>query len=153
MVPITRARARLATQLAVMARPQASSGSIGAAGYRVRLCDSRFFPMQRHTAVSVVELCNAFCPTSATKVFLGTNLSHAVAVDGSCYGSLVNALAMRKTQVPNCTSNGKDHFGLAQIDANTDPTLCASDMVATASSRMITASSRADRTRPVANVS
>ena len=91
------------------------------------------------TARYAVGVVNAFRPSSPTKVFSGSNLVYALAADGSRYGKLTNAFAFRKTLVPNCTCNGKDHFGLTRVDGNADPTLRPGDIVATANGRVTTA--------------
>jgi hypothetical protein len=108
--------------------PRAESGP--AVSYCVRLCDGRFFPIQR-SAATPVEICNSFCPASPTKVFSGGGIDHAVARDGSRYADLSNAFAFRTRIVPGCTCNGKDAFGLAPMKASEDPTLRQGDVVAT----------------------
>jgi hypothetical protein len=101
-----------------------------AVSYCVRLCDGRFFPIQR-SAATPVEICNSFCPASPTKVFSGGGIDHAVARDGSRYADLSNAFAYRTRLVPGCTCNGKDAFGLAPMKASEDPTLRQGDVIAT----------------------
>lgn len=116
-----------------MPSTQPSTGAGRSASYCVRLCDGRFFPIQRHSAANPVQLCNAFCPASRTKIFSGSDVAHAVAADGTRYAGLKNALGYRNRLVPDCTCNGKDSFGLAPVDPNTDPTLRPGDILATAS--------------------
>ncbi len=58
-------------------------------------------------------------------------IDHAVASDGSRYADLDTAFLYRKQLVAGCTCNGRDRFGLAHIDVNTDPTLRPGDIVAT----------------------
>ncbi len=41
--------------------------------YCVRLCDGRFFPIQRHAGATPVQLCNALCPAAKTKIFTGSH--------------------------------------------------------------------------------
>jgi len=101
------------------------------AAFCVRLCDGRYFPIQRHVAATPVQLCNALCPASKTKVFSGGEITGAVATDGTRYADLDHAFLFRQRLVPNCTCNGKDAFGLAPIDIAADPTLRPGDMVAT----------------------
>jgi hypothetical protein len=98
--------------------------------YCVRLCDGRFFPIQR-SAATPVEICNSFCPAARTKIFSGDSIDHAVAHDGSRYKELGNAFAYRDHVVPGCTCNGKDAFGLVNMKAAEDPTLRRGDVVAT----------------------
>lgn len=102
-----------------------------AVSYCVRLCDGRFFPIQR-SAATPVEICNSFCPSSKTKIFSGSTIDHAVARDGSRYADLSNAFVYRNRVVPDCTCNGKDAFGLAPMKPAEDPTLRHGDVVATA---------------------
>jgi hypothetical protein len=109
--------------------PRVDSGP--AVSYCVRLCDGRFFPIQR-SAATPVEICNSFCPASKTKIFSGGSIDHAVAHDGSRYADLSNAFVYRDRIVPGCTCNGKDAFGLAPMNASEDPTLQRGDVVATA---------------------
>jgi hypothetical protein len=101
-----------------------------AVSYCVRLCDGRFFPIQR-SAATPVEICNSFCPASHTKIFSGGSIDHAVARDGSRYADLSNAFVYRDRIVPGCTCNGKDAFGLAPMKPAEDPTLRHGDVVAT----------------------
>jgi uncharacterized protein DUF2865 len=114
------------------ARPSDQRAESGpAVSYCVRLCDGRFFPIQR-SAATPIEICNSFCPASPTKVFSGGGIDHAVARDGARYADLSNAFAYRTRIVPGCTCNGKDAFGLAPMKASEDPTLRPGDVVATA---------------------
>src|SRR5262245_21569805 len=62
----------------------------------VRLCDGRYFPMERHSRVTPGQLCSAFCPASQTKVYSGSVISSAVAPDGSRYADLKTAYVYRK---------------------------------------------------------
>jgi hypothetical protein len=101
-----------------------------AVSYCVRLCDGRFFPIQR-SAATPVEICNSFCPASRTKIFSGSSIDHAVARDGARYAELGTAFAYRDHVVPCCTCNGKDAFGLVNMKAAEDPTLRQGDVVAT----------------------
>ena len=50
-------------------RPVASAGSGPA--FCVRSCDGRYFPLSRANATPV-QMCQAFCPASPTKVFFGS---------------------------------------------------------------------------------
>ncbi|HEY2138416.1 MAG TPA: DUF2865 domain-containing protein [Xanthobacteraceae bacterium] len=98
----------------------------------VRLCDGRFFPLQRHAGATPIQACGALCPAAKTKIFSGSEISHASASDGARYPDLANAFVYRKTIVPDCTCNGRDAFGLAPVDVANDPTLRPGDLVATA---------------------
>jgi hypothetical protein len=102
----------------------------GASAYCVRLCDGRYFPLDRHAAASPVELCSSFCPAAPTKVFFGSEIDGARARDGSRYAGLEHAFLYRKQIVPDCTCNGKTPTGLAAIDPAKDPTLRPGDLVA-----------------------
>ncbi len=109
-----------------------ASGSTGhAVAFCVRLCDGQHFPIEHPSNATPVETCRAMCPASKTKVFFGSEIDHAVAGDGVHYADLDSAFVYRKQLVPNCTCNGKDAFGLARFDLNTDPTLRPGDIVAT----------------------
>lgn len=117
--------------------PRGPSGGTGQyVTYCVRLCDGRYFPMQRHANATPVQLCSAMCPATRTKIFSGSEIGRATAYDGSRYQDLDNAFVYREHLVSNCTCNGKDAFGLAPIDVNTDPTLRTGDIVATGSGLM-----------------
>jgi hypothetical protein len=108
--------------------PRADMG--GAVAYCVRLCDGRFFPIQR-SAATPAEICNSFCPASRTKIFSGSSIDQAVAHDGARYADLASAFVYRSRTVEGCTCNGKDAFGLANMKASEDPTLRPGDVVAT----------------------
>ena len=106
-------------------------GSVGrSVAYCVRLCDGRYFPMQRHSNATSIQLCNAFCPAAKTQVFNGSQIDHAVTSNGARYTDLDNAFVYREKIVTGCTCNGKDAFGLAKIDVANDPTLRPGDIVA-----------------------
>jgi hypothetical protein len=109
------------------------AGGIGgrSVSYCVRLCDGQHFPIQRMANATPVEICKAMCPTSKTKIFVGSFIDHAVAADGTRYANLENAYAYRDKLVPNCTCNGKDALGLSHIDVTMDPTLRPGDIVST----------------------
>lgn len=113
------------------AQPQVSTGTGHAASYCVRLCDGRYFPMQRHANASPAQLCSSFCPAAKTQVFNGSQIDHAYASNGQHYEDLDNAFVYRQKIVPGCTCNGKDSFGLARIDIAQDPTVRPGDIVAT----------------------
>ncbi len=111
-------------------------GTGRAVAYCVRLCDGRYFPMQRHANANPVQLCNSFCPASKTEVFNGSAIDYAVAANGARYASLENAFVYRKQIVAGCTCNGRDVFGLAPIETGADPTLRPGDIVVTAEGPM-----------------
>jgi hypothetical protein len=106
-------------------------GGGGRVAYCVRLCDGRYFPIQRHANANPVEICNAFCPATQTQVFNGSQIDHAYAANGQRYRDLDNAFVYRKKMVEGCSCNGKASFGLARIDVAADPTLRPGDVVAT----------------------
>ena len=113
-------------------RPAPSSGGGGrAVAYCVRLCDGRYFPIQRHANANPAQLCSAFCPAAKTQVFNGSQIDHAYAANGQRYANLDNAFVYRKKVVEGCSCNGKASFGLARIDVAADPTLRPGDVVAT----------------------
>ena len=97
----------------------------------VRTCDGHYFPVRAHAGMSVAQACQSFCPASQTRIYSGGSIDYAMARDGSRYRDLPNAYAYRKQLVAGCTCNGHDAFGLAHIDATTDPTLRPGDVVAT----------------------
>ena len=97
----------------------------------VRLCDGRYFPIQRHSGASSAQTCSSFCPASATKIYNGNGIDHAVAPDGKRYSELATAFAYRERIIPGCTCNGRDAFGLVNTPVADDPTLRPGDIVAT----------------------
>jgi hypothetical protein len=107
------------------------SGSGIAGTFCVRLCDGRFFPIQRSGGVNPAQLCNSFCPAAETRTFSGAGIDHAVANDGTRYASLRNAFTYRERMVDNCTCNGRDPYGLVTLNATDDPSLRPGDIVAT----------------------
>jgi hypothetical protein len=97
----------------------------------VRSCDGRYFPVRAQPGLSAADACHSFCPASQTRLYSGSSIDTAVATNGSRYSDLPNAYVYRKQVVTGCTCNGHDTFGLAHIDAGTDPTLRPGDIVAT----------------------
>lgn len=124
---------RAPTAITVTPRRTAVAAIGGGPSFCVRLCDGRYFPMQRSTTAKPAQLCSSLCPASETKVFAGTDISRAIAADGTRYADLRHAFAYRKQTVPGCTCNGRTSYGLATLDAHDDPTLRAGDLVVTAS--------------------
>src|SRR5436190_5022458 len=43
----------------------------------VRSCDGKYFPLTTRGNATPVQMCQAFCPASATKVFYGSNIDSA----------------------------------------------------------------------------
>jgi uncharacterized protein DUF2865 len=96
----------------------------------VRTCDGRYFPLTR-AAASPVQMCQAFCPASATKVYFGSNIDGATTVSGERYANSENAYAYRKALRADCTCNGRDPAGLAPVDITMDSSLRPGDVIAT----------------------
>jgi hypothetical protein len=114
-------------------QPAVPSVNYGSVTYCVRLCDGRYFPLQRHAGATPIQMCSAFCPAAKTQVFSGGAIDHAVTSNGARYADLDNAFVYRQKIVPGCTCNGHDAFGLAHVDVDQDTTLRAGDIVVTAS--------------------
>jgi Protein of unknown function (DUF2865) len=110
---------------------QSSADGGRAAGFCVRLCDGKHFPLERMANATPVEICRAMCPASPTKVFFGGDINRAVAKDGQRYATIDNAFVYRQRVIPNCSCNGKDAFGLVPLDVKNDPTLRPGDIVST----------------------
>jgi len=96
----------------------------------VRSCDGKYFPLMRGAA-SPVQMCQAFCPASVTKVFFGSSIDSAYAASGERYADSENAYAYRKALRADCTCNGRDPAGLAPVDLALDGSLRAGDVIAT----------------------
>jgi hypothetical protein len=105
-----------------------SSGS-GEQAWCVRTCDGRYFPLASSGEQSGA-MCNSFCPASKTEVVYGSSIDDATTENGKSYSNLPNAFRYRNELVDGCTCNGKDHFGLAKISIDNDPTLRKGDVVA-----------------------
>src|ERR1019366_8835793 len=108
-------------------RPVASGGG---PAFCVRSCDGRYFPLARGNATPV-QMCQAFCPASPTKVFFGSNIDGATSISGERYAESENAFAYRKALRADCTCNGRDAAGLAPVDLTLDTSLRAGDVIAT----------------------
>jgi len=111
-------------------RAVASSGSGPA--FCVRSCDGKYFPLMRGNA-SPVQMCQAFCPASPTKVFFGSTIEGASSGNGERYADSENAFAFRKALRADCTCNGRDPAGLAPVDLTLDTSLRPGDIIATTS--------------------
>ena len=96
----------------------------------VRSCDGKYFPLMRGAA-SPAQMCQAFCPTSPTKVFFGSNIDSAYAATGERYADSENAFAYRKALRADCTCNGHSPAGLARVDLALDGSLRQGDTIAT----------------------
>jgi hypothetical protein len=111
-------------------RPLVSSGSGPA--FCVRSCDGKYFPLARGNATPV-QMCQAFCPASPTKVFFGSTIDNASSATGERYADSENAFAYRKALRADCTCNGRDAAGLAPVDLTLDTSLRPGDVIATTS--------------------
>ncbi len=109
---------------------QVASGSGPA--FCVRSCDGKYFPLMRGNA-SPVQMCQAFCPASITKVFFGSTIDGASSANGERYADSENAFAYRKALRADCTCNGRDPAGLAPVDLTLDTSLRPGDVIATTS--------------------
>jgi hypothetical protein len=112
------------------ATPRPSTNHVGTtAAYCVRMCDGRYFPV--HGGATSKAVCDGLCPAAKTKVFVGSEIAQATADDGSTYQKLPNAFAYRERIIPDCSCNGRDSFGTANMKLEDDPTLQPGDMIAT----------------------
>jgi hypothetical protein len=109
--------------------PRAAASASGPA-FCVRSCDGKYFPLARGNATPL-QMCQAFCPASVTKVFFGSSIDGAYASNGERYADSENAFAYRKALRADCTCNGRDPAGLAPIDLTLDTSLRPGDVVAT----------------------
>ena len=116
--------------MSITVRPRVAGIGHGTA-FCVRMCDGRYFPIQRSAAVQPAQICNSLCPATKTRVFAGPDISRAVAADGTHYSAIDNAFLYRQDTVDDCTCNGVTAYGLATMDARDDPTLRAGDLIAT----------------------
>ncbi len=110
-------------------QPSAPRPTSGRA-FCVRSCDGRYFPLTRGNA-SPVQMCQAFCPGSPTKVFYGGTIDGAYASTGERYADSDNAYSYRKALRADCTCNGRDPAGLAPVDISLDASLRPGDVIAT----------------------
>jgi Protein of unknown function (DUF2865) len=122
--------------------PRPVAGGSGPA-FCVRSCDGRYFPLMRGAA-SPVQICQTFCPASATKVFYGSNIDGAASASGERYADSENAFAYRKALRADCTCNGRNSAGLAPVDLALDNSLRAGDVVATSDGLVAYSGVRAD---------
>jgi hypothetical protein len=118
-------------QQAAPPKPVASAGSGPA--FCVRSCDGKYFPVSTRGGATPVQMCQAFCPASATKVFFGSSIDGASSSTGERYADSENAFAYRKALRADCTCNGRDPAGLAPVDLALDSSLRAGDVIATTS--------------------
>lgn len=114
-------------QVAPPPRPVASASG---PAFCVRSCDGRYFPLARGNATPV-QMCQAFCPASPTKVFYGSTIDGATSSTGERYANTENAYGFRKALRADCTCNGRDPGGLAPVDLTLDTSLRPGDVIAT----------------------
>lgn len=112
--------------------PSTRSAAAGGSGpaFCVRSCDGKYFPLMRG-AVSPAQMCQAFCPATATKVYFGSSIDGAYSQTGERYADSENAFAYRKALRADCTCNGREPVGLAPVDLALDSSLKAGDVIAT----------------------
>ncbi len=117
-------------QAAPLPRPTtAGSGT----AFCVRSCDGKYFSITARGGATQAQMCQAFCPASATKVFFGSSIDGASSSTGERYADSDNAFAYRKALRADCTCNGRDALGLAPVDLNLDASLRPGDIIATSS--------------------
>jgi hypothetical protein len=112
-------------------KPVATAGAGPA--FCVRSCDGKYFPIASRGGATPVQMCQAFCPASATKVFFGSSIDGAASGSGERYADSENAFAYRKALRADCTCNGRDPAGLAPVDLTLDSSLRPGDVIATTS--------------------
>jgi Protein of unknown function (DUF2865) len=112
------------------ASPPRSVASNAGPAFCVRSCDGKYFPLARGNATPV-QMCQAFCPASPTKVFFGSTIDGATSASGERYAESENAFAYRKAFRADCTCNGRDPAGLAPVDLTLDTSLRPGDVIAT----------------------
>jgi len=110
--------------------PPTRSANASGPAFCVRSCDGKYFPLMRGLA-SPAQMCQAFCPASATKVFFGSSIDGAYSQTGERYADSENAFAYRKALRADCTCNGREPAGLAPVDLTLDGSLKAGDVIAT----------------------
>jgi hypothetical protein len=110
--------------------PPRSAAASSGPSFCVRSCDGRYFPLMRSSA-SPIQMCQAFCPASPTKVFFGSSIDGAYSSTGERYADSENAFAYRKELRADCTCNGRDPAGLAPVDLTLDASLRPGDVIAT----------------------
>jgi Protein of unknown function (DUF2865) len=120
--------------------PRSAVASSGPA-FCVRTCDGRYFPLMRGLA-SPVQMCQAFCPASPTKVYFGSSIDSATAASGERYTESESAFTFRKALRADCTCNGRDPAGLAPIDLALDNSLRPGDVIATTDGLVIYSGSK-----------
>ena len=110
--------------------PRRAAASGSGPAFCVRSCDGKYFPLARGNA-SPAQMCQAFCPASATKVFFGSTIDGASSINGERYADSENAFAYRKALRADCPCNGRDPAGLAPVDLTLDTSLRSGDVIAT----------------------
>ncbi len=114
------------------AQPAAAPRVAGSGpAFCVRSCDGKYFPLTTRGNATPVQMCQAFCPASVTKVFYGSHIDSAAASNGERYPDSENAFAYRKALRADCTCNGRGPSGLAPVDLTLDTSLRSGDVVAT----------------------
>jgi hypothetical protein len=112
------------------ATPAPRAVASGGPAFCVRSCDGKYFPLARGNATPV-QMCQAFCPASATRVFFGSSIDGASSAAGERYADSENAYGYRKALRADCTCNGRDPAGLAPVDLTLDTSLRPGDVIAT----------------------
>src|SRR3954447_2035925 len=112
--------------------PPTRSAAAGGSGpaFCVRSCDGKYFPLMRGLT-SPAQMCQAFCPASATKIYFGSSIDGAASQTGERYADSENAFAYRKALRADCTCNGREPVGLAPVDLALDSSLKPGDVIAT----------------------
>src|SRR5260370_42035719 len=76
-------------------RSPEATRSEGGLAYCVRLCDGRYFPIQRHSGATSAQPCSSMCPASATEIYNGNGINQALAPDSKRYSQPATPVAYR----------------------------------------------------------
>src|ERR1700737_3445926 len=106
-------------------RPVASGSG---PAFCVRSCDGKYFPLARGNSTPV-QMCQAFCPASPTKVIFGSTIDGASSSNGERYADSENAYSYRKALRADCTCNGRGPAGLAPVDLTRATPLRAGNVI------------------------
>src|SRR4051812_22159187 len=82
--------------------PRAVATAGSGPAFCVRSCDGKYFPVTARGGFSPAQMCQAFCPASATKVYFGGTIDGAASSGGERYAESENAFAYRKALRAEC---------------------------------------------------
>ena len=99
----------------------------------VRSCDGKYFPVAARGGATPVQMCQAFCPASATKVFFGSIIDGASSAGGERYAEAKTPSPIARRCAPTAPATAAIPPASRRWISTLDSSLRPGDVIATTS--------------------